>query len=253
MNGELINPNDELHLGIRGAGVTLILLLLSLVASNYVLGEALKQWHEVGGIISLQSLSDGEVGAIRLAMFGVTTPGLMFVIPWVVLKSYYPKNSSAQIFIHFGFDNFPSKMALLFSFVGGMAFLLLFSIVLLPLFPPDETVTAHPANAINQGSMWVVLLFAFSAIVFAPIAEEFLFRGVLYKGVSQSTNKIISALVISGLFILAHPDALRSGYWLTQVSLYMFPFLLVLLREKTGALYCPVMLHSGSNFAEIIF
>jgi membrane protease YdiL (CAAX protease family) len=253
MIGETTCPYEELHLGIRGAGVTLIMVLVSMIASDYVLVETLTQWHGVGGIISLQSFSDEEIGAIRLAIRSVSAPGLMLAISWVVLKSYYPKHPSSSLFKYFGFGILPSKKALLFSFVGGMSFLFFFSSVLMPLFPPDQFVLAHPANAINQGPAWMVLVFAISAIVFAPIAEEFLFRGVLYKGVAQSTNKIISGLVISGLFILAHPDIVKTGYWLTHVSLYTFPFLLVLLREKTGTLYCPVMLHAGSNFAEILF
>jgi membrane protease YdiL (CAAX protease family) len=143
-------------------------------------------------------------------------------------------------------------VVVLVSFVGGGAYLGVF-MALTKLFPPDQFVAAHPANFIRYASGIEKGLFALSAIVFAPIAEEILFRGVLYQGISHSWGKPVSAILVSAAFVALHPDTISSGYWVTHMALYVFPFFVVFLREATGTLYGPIAAHSGFNATEILF
>jgi membrane protease YdiL (CAAX protease family) len=133
----------------------------------------------------------------------------------------------------------------------GVGFVLLVLNPLLQYSPPTEFVEPHPGNVINAGGAWAKLSLVLAVILFAPVSEEFLFRGVLYQTIAQSTNRAISALVVSSIFIALHPDALRTGYWVTHAILYTFPFVLVALREATGSIHGPILAHAGFNAVEI--
>lgn len=139
-----------------------------------------------------------------------------------------------------------------FSFGLGIIYIFFFT-GLRHLFPPGEFVAPHPANVVNHASTFGILIFVLTACLLAPIAEEVLFRGVLYQGIANSWGKVISAICVSVAFIALHPDSIESGYWVTHATLYLSPFLLVAMRELFGTLYAPIAAHAGLNFTEIFF
>jgi len=101
-------------------------------------------------------------------------------------------------------------------------------------------------------STGIIFFVAIGGVVLAPIAEEFLFRGVLYKALEQRWNRITSVIVVSVVFSLIHTGEISSGYWLTHVSLFLFPILLALSRVATKSLGSPIMLHAGYNLSEYV-
>jgi membrane protease YdiL (CAAX protease family) len=93
------------------------------------------------------------------------------------------------------------------------------------------------------------LLAFISLVMLAPVAEEILMRGYLFTALRSKWNLIPTAMVISLIFGLAH---LQSGdnssvVWLAAVNTFLLSLVLVYLREKTGALYASIMLHSLNN------
>jgi membrane protease YdiL (CAAX protease family) len=87
-------------------------------------------------------------------------------------------------------------------------------------------------------------------VVLAPIAEEILMRGYLYTSLRAHWKFVPSLLVTSLLFGLAHLQSGDNGalIWMAALNTFLLSIALVYLREKTGALYASIMVHSMNNF-----
>jgi uncharacterized protein len=250
-NHPYLEPNAP-SFGAREASIVLFFVLLSYLLADVVITASLDfAWIE--SLLSIRSRSEDQIAALKRVSSGLLSPSLMFVITIGLLKAYLPRLSIRQLLGKFGLARLPPIKTLFISFVGGTVVVLVFSEILAVLFPPPDFTTIHPANVINHGSTLEKLIFVFSVVVVAPIAEEFLFRGVLYSGISHTWNKQVAAILVSACFVLIHPETISSGYWLTHVLLYVITLILILVREITGTLFTCILVHSGFNFAAVFF
>jgi membrane protease YdiL (CAAX protease family) len=94
-------------------------------------------------------------------------------------------------------------------------------------------------------SVWLKIYLGAFAVVIAPVAEEFIFRGVLFPFVKQLGYPKSAWLGVSALFALIHFDA---G---TFVPLFAFALALTWLYEFTGNLLAPILAHSLFNAANL--
>jgi membrane protease YdiL (CAAX protease family) len=81
------------------------------------------------------------------------------------------------------------------------------------------------------------------AIVFAPIVEEALFRGLLYPAIKQLGHPRLALWVSSALFAAVHFNMV------TFVPLMAFALVLVYLYETFQNLLAPIVAHSLFNAA----
>ena len=87
--------------------------------------------------------------------------------------------------------------------------------------------------------LWEQVLFG---CVVAPFAEEFIFRGFLFTGISNSRGVIASAVISSVFFAATH------GYSLTgTLDITGFGLLMCWLYRRTGTLLVPMGVHSLTN------
>jgi len=86
----------------------------------------------------------------------------------------------------------------------------------------------------------------FFAMVLAPVAEEFIFRGVLYPFVRQLGWPRLAWFGVSFLFALIHVNAV------TFVPLLVLALVFVWLYEKTDCLLAPIAAHCLFNTANLV-
>ena len=86
----------------------------------------------------------------------------------------------------------------------------------------------------------------FSAIILAPIAEEVLFRGILYATVKELGHPRIALYGTSFVFAAIH------GSWLTLAPLTFFALVLTLLYERTRSLLAPIVAHASFNAVNLV-
>lgn len=101
-------------------------------------------------------------------------------------------------------------------------------------------------NAVVPGQLLLVFI---SLVILPPIVEEIMIRGFLYTGLRAKFTKIISAIIASLLFGLAHLQ-LGSGappLWIAAIDTALLSFFLIYLREKTGALWSGILVHGIKN------
>jgi hypothetical protein len=111
-------------------------------------------------------------------------------------------------------------------------------------WPPEEQ-TAVMLLA-GAKSWWARVYLGAFAVVIAPVAEEFIFRGVLYPFVKQLGSPRYALFGINAIFALIHTDAA------TLVPLFVLALALTWLYERTDNLLAPITAHSLFNVANLV-
>ena len=111
-------------------------------------------------------------------------------------------------------------------------------------WPPEDQRAV--ALIINSDSWWLRGYLAFFAMVLAPLAEEFIFRGVLFPFIRQLGYPKFAWLGVSFLFALIHLNAP------TFVPLFVLALAFTWLYEKSDCLLAPMLAHSLFNTANLI-
>lgn len=99
----------------------------------------------------------------------------------------------------------------------------------------------------NGAALWPTGVYlGFFAVVLAPVAEEFIFRGVLFPFVKQLGYPKTAWFGVSFLFALIHGDMA------IFVPLFVLALALTWLYEKTDSLLAPIAVHSLFNAANLV-
>lgn len=109
-----------------------------------------------------------------------------------------------------------------------------------PPQPPANPV----AELILRLSGWSLVAFVLLAVVWAPLVEECIFRGALFRHLRSRLALLAAALLSSAAFALMH------GYALVMMGpVLMLGVGFALLREWRGSLIAPVIAHALHNGA----
>ena len=94
-----------------------------------------------------------------------------------------------------------------------------------------------------------IVLMALLAVVFAPLAEEFVFRGMLYAAFQKTRLGIIgSAILLSALWSVMH-----WGYSSQNlVALFGLGLLFAYIVWRTGSLWPAVVGHAANNLVAVV-
>jgi uncharacterized protein len=92
----------------------------------------------------------------------------------------------------------------------------------------------------------VVVLVAFAAMTcfVAPLAEEFFFRGFLFRVLHERIGALAGVVITGAAFGLVH---LPSGDWIGTIILSLFGMTLCVLFLRTSSLLPCIMLHAFHN------
>ncbi len=103
-------------------------------------------------------------------------------------------------------------------------------------------------NQVLKNSSNLILLF-YGIGIAQPIFEEFLFRGVLFKGLLNKLGGLKTVLITSFLFVLPHIQ-----YDFSILIFILFPNALILgfSRLKTKSLTVPIILHCTNNIITLV-
>ena len=109
---------------------------------------------------------------------------------------------------------------------------------------PQELVV-FIADLITKEEYGALLFFVLMAVIVAPIAEEFLFRGILYPAIKQIGYPRLAVIGTALLFALFHVNLL------TFASLTVVALVLIVLYEKTDNLIAPIIAHAIFNTSNV--
>jgi membrane protease YdiL (CAAX protease family) len=100
-------------------------------------------------------------------------------------------------------------------------------------------------DELTRGGASTALAFV-AAVVLAPVAEELLFRGLLFRALLQRRSVHVAALVSAVVFALVHVDVAVSQP-LALVGLTLVGVVLAHAYERTGSLLVPIAGHAAFN------
>jgi hypothetical protein len=140
---------------------------------------------------------------------------------------------------------------------GAAAFygLLIVSSILITLFFPgiDTNQTQDVGFRVLNSGLDSLLAFI-ALVILPPLAEETLIRGYLYSGLRAHWRFATSMIITSLLFGAAHlqSGATNSPLWFAGINTFLLSLVLVYLRERSGALYSPMLVHAANNLVAFV-
>lgn len=96
----------------------------------------------------------------------------------------------------------------------------------------------------------IELYVTFAALVIlTPIAEEIIFRGVLYRQIKKYLNVKAAALLASVIFAAAHLEFLSGGSlnYIAAIDTFLLSLFIIYAYEKTQNLYIAIFIHTMKN------
>jgi uncharacterized protein len=98
-------------------------------------------------------------------------------------------------------------------------------------------------SAQDDGALWLLVI---AFCVAAPITEEFLVRGFLYRGWSESFLRPVGAIILSSLVW----TAMHLQYdWFFFGEIFSIGLLLGYLRYRSSSIWLTVFVHGLNNLA----
>jgi ABC-2 type transport system permease protein len=153
-----------------------------------------------------------------------------------------------DLLVQVGFKRYSTQSALLRSpWIMGIILGAVTSVVgMIYLFLIDKIEYLHHLaeetlkipDALKQSeSPW---LLAGLAIIAAPLFEEFVFRGILYKGMRRSLNAPLSILLSAGIFAIVHPP-------ISVIPVFILGLAAAFCVEWTGLIWTSMLVHMIYN------
>jgi membrane protease YdiL (CAAX protease family) len=201
-----------------------------------------------------------DVGEDRLVWSALLMFASLVVLAWPIARGVSWRQVRGDIGLTWGdrpFMNVLSGVGAYFMMLplAALGFLIFFSLLALKsrLMAAEPRIEdyAHPTlldTLSSRPPMWQVYLLAAIA---APIVEEILFRGVLYRHLREATrcccgsacSFLVSMVVNSVLFAIVHPQGLMAAPLLAALA-----FGLTIAREWRGSLVACILPHAINNF-----
>ncbi len=124
---------------------------------------------------------------------------------------------------------------------GGICFALVVSGAL-SLLPIPESAMAQYSSALSSSISGTLAERLLSVVIFAPVAEELLFRGIIYGSFKKTARRIVAVAASCAIFGLMHQDPL----WM--IYAFIMGLGLTLTLDAAGTLLAPMLLHVAFNF-----
>ena len=116
-----------------------------------------------------------------------------------------------------------------------------FVITLLSLLPLPESTMAQYGSAVSQSTAGTFIEQMLCVVLFAPVAEELLFRGAIYGSFKSSAKPIVAIAASCAIFGIMHQDPV----WM--VYAFLMGLCLTLTLEAYSSLIAPIVLHVAFN------
>lgn len=204
-----------------------LLVLLLTMAGGFVL------------VPLLAALRLGVYGGPLLLLFGAV---LTSVLTWVVARRRY----GDRAWLLLGHRRPTGRDVLVglgAAAVGVAGVTAIVALLTLGGRPPDVQTELRTAAA-NPATLPIVAL---GAVVLVPIAEELLYRGMLFQGLRTQIGRW-PAIGLSGLvFGLLHVQGSLAGTLLLLAAFYPFGMWLAWLFDRRGTLVTPLVCHMAYN------
>ncbi|WKA55652.1 CPBP family intramembrane glutamic endopeptidase [Planococcus shixiaomingii] len=176
-----------------------------------------------------------------LETFDVVISLVVYILVPAVFFGYYFRKQNvplSNVVFFKGIAKWLPSMAgiVLISILFSISIFWLQLYALLPVAPGLVSFFMEPIPI--PETPWTIFFLIFSVVILAPIAEEFMFRGLLLKRLIGKTSVWGGIILSSFFFGILHADILGA---------FAFGVIASLLYLQTGNLLIPILLHMLNN------
>jgi len=213
-------------------GLTVVVLLITAIAQILVIAVLVLLSHSSGFAIEMDTIeSNGFILAVATVLTAPITIGATCLFAklrtGITLKEYFNFYKTSKI----QYIKWLLAIGLMIICSDALSVFLGHPVV------PDVMLDMYRTAYIEP-------LFFFAIIIMAPLNEELLFRGLLFKGLANSKVGTTGAILISSLcWAIIHTQYDLYGI----SSIFVAGLLLGFARHKTQSIYLPIVLHMAMN------
>lgn len=225
-------------------------------------------WLETFAVFLAAFLGVKLIGTGLVAIFGKDAPWLpvasvglqWLVLPtifWPMLRGMPSKRWRADMGWHGG-QGVAKELAC--GLMGYLAFLpmyfvlamivVLLMLIIQAIFGGSHTPSNKVLEIVEGGSAFELLMVYLLATIWAPVVEESIFRGALFRFFRGRTPMLVAAFITASIFAALH------GYLVVQLLLVgSLGFWFALLRSWRGSIIAPMlghMIHNGFVLALVL-
>jgi CAAX protease family protein len=221
-----------------GVVATVLWTLLTIIISIIVLVPTLVLWN--GGKLPRSLMSNAALLSFALLVLNAVQVEILAwaarrrgwqaaeYLGWVAPK---PRDAAVTLAVY---------VALILA-VGALAYLLARSDSDLPSFTSSTYRSAREAGGLVM--LWI------ASVAAAPLGEEIMFRGFLYRGWARSPRAVVPAVVvISALWAILHVQY----DWLMILQIYLLGLVLGWARWRSGSTMLTFAIHALNNALALI-
>lgn len=219
-------------------GLIIGIIILGIYISIYIFHEL-----TLTQILNDKHLVDAKVQQLSSSMFFVILSYLSTVLfPILGFDVLMMKSNGKKL--NFSMQSRPFHVYLLiFPMMFGMMMISEFFVSLIPvkgkIFEDLYNSFSEALSSMSTDTVGIYIL----TVLFAPVLEEILFRGIVQKGLINKGVKPMNAILISAFtFGVFHLNPWQS------VNAFLLGLVLGVVYYKTKSLLMPILLHAFNNF-----
>lgn len=236
--------NDEVVVAVgRSSYLRRVMLMISMVvwvfasfmAAQLTISALL--WLMDQFNVSLTSIDETVLESILAALIYLITLAIAIGLPWLIKKR---RTDLEDI----GITRLPTWTDIFMAPVGLVVYFIL-STVLITLatafLPWFDSAQAQDTGFSGLIFNYEYVLAFLTLVIIAPVAEEVIFRGYLFGKLKKFLPIWVAVIATSLLFGLVH------GAWNLAFDTFALSVVMCLLRQSTGSLWAPILLHMSKN------
>lgn len=228
-------------IGLGTAVFSIYSMVQTLVLVVFAVIKALNEYSslsEIDPLDFLTSLStDGLMLSVAIILGGIV--GLGFILLFIKVR----RGISISEYLALkpvSLKTIPALLGVLVVLVGISVGISLLS---------GDIKTTDPISEAYSKMRWPAL-FWIASVIFAPVFEESLFRGLIFSGLQVSRLGTVGTIVLTGLvFALLHAVQYDSG---VIAQIFVLGIVFGLVRWKTKSLYTTIGLHAAWNLLQLL-
>ena len=214
---KLFTPRSEMRKGqIPGIGDVVVLICVELLLIFYV----------------------GTAAQLKMGFYGTVVVQLLILL-FPLLYLWYLKADFKKV-LSLQMPKVLHILAALFVWIGGFGLMCMLAVFLTKIFPESTQSMADTMAEYVRQPFWVLVL------VMAAVGEELMFRGFIFGTLKRRWRVLPAMLVTSAIFGIYHMSL--SKFFTTA----LLGFMLVYVVEKTGSIFCSMLMHFCNNLVAVV-
>lgn len=208
------------------------------------------------GILFIINLAQGNLSTDTMP----TIPELVEQkdLPWTILLGtllptiflslcyYFATRKKGGFFQYCNIDN-PGQLKIAGCILLALLYCVLFDILLLAM--GKDPIPSWQRGIMSDLTTFETIPIFLGVVVFAPLWEELVFRGFLFRGWSSAIGIIPTTILTSMIWTMMH----KGQYgWLYLIPTFILSILLCLIRWKTRSTTLTITIHTTNNLFAFI-